>query len=71
MAKTAEHPSARRLIQDVAKRFMAARKAHGTAVNRMWLGVLIAEFTDDEIAILREMDYLSPHDEELIKWAKR
>jgi hypothetical protein len=71
MAKTVRHPSTQRLIQDVAKRFLSARSLHTTAAERMWLGILVAEFTDDDIAILRELSYLCPRDEALIKAAKR
>lgn len=71
VAKTTEHPSTRRRIREVAARFLQARSRHVTASERMWLGMLVAEFTDEDITICRELSYLSERDEELIKWAKR
>jgi hypothetical protein len=71
MPKTEDHPSARRRIREVANRFLAARKAHALASERMWIGTLVVEFTDEDLDVFRSLNYLNGIDEALIKAAKR
>jgi hypothetical protein len=60
-----QHPSTTRLFQNAARRFLKVRKRYEVAANTMWAGTLAANFTDDELVLLK--DYLSYADRSLLK----
>lgn len=63
------HPSSNKLQKIAWAKFDRLRKHHEAAANQMWLGALVANFTDDELALLS--NYLCPNDYALLKKAGR
>ena len=55
--------------QEVAARWERVSDEHRVAVARMWLGTIATSFDGFELAILRDMGFLSQADESLLKRA--
>lgn len=62
------HPSTAKLFRAVAARFTEVREQQRIAADRMWVGALMSEFDDTEIALLD--DFLTPHDRQLLRTAQ-
>lgn len=62
------HPSSERRVGTLARRFLHMRKEHEAAVNRMWVGTLALNFTDEELGLIP--DLLCPNDQMLLKWIR-
>jgi hypothetical protein len=60
-----KHPSSQERFKSLAERFMKLRKEHEVATNRMWVGTLATNFTDEELALLT--DYLCSNDQSLLR----
>jgi hypothetical protein len=61
-----EHPSHRARIIRVAEEFQRQRDLHRIASDWQWLGRLMS-FSDEDLALVRELGYLSQNDENLLK----
>lgn len=68
--KVIQHPHHMRNLQDVAQRWFSLRKEHERAVERAWRG-LLSEFSDSDLTLLREMGFVSQHDEQAIAFLQR
>jgi hypothetical protein len=64
-------PFRSRQVPDVAGRFQAERKRHQRQADLMWLGTLVAMFSDHELRLLDDLGSLSQHDRDLIAQAQR
>jgi len=64
-ANVVKHPSSQERFKLLAERFMRLREEHQVAVNRMWVGTLATNFTDEELALIK--DYLCPNDQSLLR----
>ena len=64
MSNVIKHPSSQQRRSEIIDRFMAIRKSHDAAVNRMWAGTLALAFTDEELSLIP--DYLCPNDQSLL-----
>jgi hypothetical protein len=61
----------RRQVPDVAGRFLRERDRHQRHADLMWLGTLIAIFSDHELRLLADLGYLPQHDADLLAQAGR
>jgi hypothetical protein len=64
-------PFRQRQVSDVAGRFMRERKRHQRQADLMWVGTLVAMFSDHELRLLDDLGYLSQHDSDLLSQAER
>lgn len=71
MADVIKHPSSRARNGEVYERFDRLRKHHDVAVNQMWIGALVCNFTEDEIAMLGSVGFLCENDQRLLDCARR
>jgi hypothetical protein len=64
-------PFRQRQVPDVAGRFLRERDRHQRQADLMWLGTMVALFSDHELKLLYDLGYLSQHDHDLIRQAGR
>lgn len=60
-----------RQAPDVGGRFTRERDRHQRQADLMWLGTLVAMFSDHELRLLNDLGFLSPHDCGLLSQAGR
>lgn len=60
-----------RQVPDVAGRFLRERDRHQRQADLMWLGTMVALFSDHELRLLDDLGFLSQHDRDLIRQAGR
>lgn len=70
-AQPALDPFRSRQVPDVAGRFLREREQQQRQADLMWLGTMVAMFTDHELGLLRDLGFLSPHDLDLLRQAGR
>jgi hypothetical protein len=63
------HPSTEKRFQEAAQRWMDLKKTHDAMTRLLWLGIMVANFTDDEFALLG--DYLCENDRRYLLKAGR
>jgi hypothetical protein len=64
-------PFRNRQVPDVAGRFLRERDRHQRQADLMWLGTLVAMFSDHELHLLDDLGFLSQHDRDLLGQALR
>ena len=64
-------PFRQRQVPDVAGRFLKERDRHQQQADLMWLGMLVALFSDHELRLLHDLGYLSQHDLDLLRQSGR
>jgi hypothetical protein len=64
-------PFRQRQVPDVAGRFLRERDRHQRHADLMWLGTIVALFSDHELKLLNDLGFLSQHDLDLIRQAGR
>lgn len=64
-------PFRKRQVPDVAGRFLRERKRHQRQADLMWLGALVALFSDHDLKLLNDLGMLSQHDNDLLRQAGR
>lgn len=64
-------PFRSRQVPDVAGRFTKARKEHQRQADLMWLGTMVAFFTDHELKLLEDLGFLSERDRNILAQAGR
>jgi hypothetical protein len=64
-------PFRQRQVPDVARRFLRERDRHQRQADLMWLGTMVALFSDHELKLLHDLGYLSQRDHDLIRQAER
>jgi hypothetical protein len=64
-------PFRSRQVPEVAGRFLKERSRHQRQADLMWLGAMVALFSDHELRLLGDLGYLSDHDRGLIRQAER
>ena len=64
-------PFRQRQVPKVAGRFLKERDRHQRHADLMWLGTLVAMFSDHELKLLHDLGCLSQHDHDLIRQAGR
>ena len=64
-------PFRSRQVPDVGGRFLKERDRHRRQADLMWLGTLLAMFSDHELRLLDDLGFLSQHDHDLLKQAGR
>jgi hypothetical protein len=64
-------PFRSRQVPDVAGRFTRERDRHQRQADLMWLGTLVATFSDHELKLLKDLGFLCPRDLRLLKQAGR
>lgn len=64
-------PFRSRQVPDVAGRFLKERDRHQRQADLMWLGVMVALFSDHELGLLEDLGFMSQHDWDLLKQAGR
>lgn len=64
-------PFRKRQAPDVAGRFLRERDRHQRQVDLMWLGTLVAMFSDHELKLLNDLGYFCQHDRDLLRQAER
>jgi len=60
-----------RQVPDVAGRFERERKRCQRQADLMWLGAMVAMFTDHDLRLMRDLGHMSQHDLDLLKQAGR
>ena len=71
MAQPAIDPFRSRQVPDVAGRFLEERDRQQRQADLMWLGTMVAMFSDHELGLLRDLGFLSQHDIDLLRQAGR
>ena len=64
-------PFRQRQVPDVAGRFRMERDNHQRQADLMWMGTMVALFSDHELKLLNDLGFLSQHDRDLIRQAGR
>lgn len=64
-------PFRRRQVPDVAGRFLRERDRHQRQADLMWLGTMVALFSDHELKLLYDLGFLSQRDRDLLRKAGR
>ena len=64
-----QHPATVKRLQDAAGRWTALKRLHGNMERSLWLGVMVQNFSDDDLTLLG--DFLSESDRALLKKAGR
>ena len=64
-------PFRKRQVPDVAGRFLKERDRHQRQADLMWLGVLVAMFSDHELGLLEDLGFMCQHDWDLLRQAGR
>ena len=64
-------PFRKRQVPRVAGRFLKERDRHQRQADLMWLGAMVAMFSDHELKLLDDLGYLSQRDRDLIRQAGR
>jgi hypothetical protein len=64
-------PFRSRQVRDVAGWFTRERQRHERQADLMWLGTLVALFSDHDLRLLRDLGFLCPHDLDLLRQAGR
>lgn len=64
-------PFRARQVPDVAGRFLRERDRHQRQADLMWLGTMVALFSDHDLGILGDLGFLSQRDRDLISQAGR
>ena len=64
-------PFRERQASDVAGRFLKERDRQQRQADLMWLGTMVALFSDHELRLLNDLGFLSRHDCDLLKQAGR
>lgn len=70
-AQPAIDPFRSRQVPDVAGRFLKEQKRQQRQADLMWLGTMVAMFSDHELGLLRDLGCLSQHDLDLLRQAGR
>ena len=64
-------PFRARQVPDVAGRFLRERNRHQRQADLMWLGAMVALFSDHELNLLNDLGFLSQRDTGLLSQAGR
>ena len=64
-------PFRARQVPDVAGRFLKERNRHQRQADLMWLGAMVALFSDHELKLLNDLGFLSQRDAGLLSQAGR
>jgi hypothetical protein len=64
-------PFRERQVPDVAGRFKRERDRCRRQADLMWLGAMVAMFSDHELRLMEDLGFLSEHDRRLLKQAGR
>jgi hypothetical protein len=64
-------PFRERQVPDVAGRFRKERDRHQRQADLMWLGTMVALFSDHELRLMNDLGFLSQHDCDLLRQAGR
>jgi hypothetical protein len=64
-------PFRERQVPDVAGRFRKERDRQRRQADLMWVGVMVALFSDHELRLLNDLGFLSQHDRDLLGQAGR
>lgn len=70
-AQPAIDPFRSRQVPDVWRRFREERERQRRHADLMWLGAMVAMFTDHELGLLRDLGVMCPHDLDLLRQAGR
>jgi hypothetical protein len=63
-------PFRSRQVPDVGGRFTRERDRHQRQADLMWLGTLVAMFSDHELRLLDDLGFLSQRDRDLLRQAR-
>jgi hypothetical protein len=64
-------PFRKRQVPDVAARFRRERDRQKRQADLMWLGAMVALFSDHDLRLLRDLGFLSQHDLDLLNQSGR
>lgn len=64
-------PFRRRQAPGVAGRFQKERDRHQRQADLMWIGVMVAMFSDHDLRLLNDLGFLSRRDHDLLQQAGR
>ena len=64
-------PFRQRQVPDVAGRFRRERDRHQRQADLMWLGTMVALFSDHELQLLGDLGFLCQRDCDLLRRAAR
>jgi hypothetical protein len=64
-------PFRSRQVPDVGRRFLDARNSSQRQADLLWLGTMIALFSDHELKLMHDLGFLSQHDRDLLSQAGR
>lgn len=61
------HPHTQELFVHACEKWTRAKEQHRRASEATWYGIMRLQFQDSELAMLREIGFLCPRDEALLK----
>ena len=64
-------PFRQRQVREVGQRFRQEQDRCRRQADLMWLGTLLAMFSDHELQLLEDLGRLCPHDRDLLRQAGR
>lgn len=64
-------PFRARQVTDVGRRFTREQDRHQRQAGLMWLGTMVALFSDHELQLLNDLGFLSQNDRDLLAQAGR
>lgn len=59
-------PFRSRQVPEVARRWREARDRQRQQADLMWLGSMIASFSDHDLKLLSDLGFMCPHDRDLL-----